>query len=212
MVYGKGDREFEFMFNNQKLEIVEQYKYLGVIFNSVKTSRGCIFKEMHPYIAEKSTKASFAATSKFASVGKLTPQLGFKIFDTFVSPIVNYSAEIWCKTSEIQCVETVQLKFIKYLLGVKNGTSTVAILGETGRLPLLYHQQVKLVKYWIRLIQLEEKALAKKAYINCLSLYCAGYHTWVTTVVELFQYYKMGDCTNVVSLSTKEADLLLKEF
>ena len=70
------------MFNNQKLEILEQCKYLGVIFNSVKTSRGCIFKDMYPYIAEKSTK-----------VDKITPVLGFKIFETFVAPVVNYSAE-----------------------------------------------------------------------------------------------------------------------
>ena len=47
---------------------------------------------------------------------------------------------------------------------------------------------------------------------HCLGLHCAGYQTWVTNVVKLFQYYKMGDCTEVVSLSTKEAVLILKEF
>ena len=35
-----------FLFNRKQLEIVSQYKYLGVVINSVKTSRGDLFREM----------------------------------------------------------------------------------------------------------------------------------------------------------------------
>ena len=163
--------------------MVDQYKYLGVVL--IQPKHGLIFKEMWPYISEKASKASFAVTKKYAYVGHLTPILALKLFDTFVLPIVNYASELWRRESEIKVIEAVQLKYLKCVLGVKNGTSTVALLGETGRFPILFHQHIRLIKYWIRLVQMKSNTIAKKAFICNLTLSNAGYDTWLSKVFKV---------------------------
>ena len=48
MIYGKHNKACLFIFNAKTLQMVEEYKYLGVILNSAKTSKGDIFKQMGP--------------------------------------------------------------------------------------------------------------------------------------------------------------------
>ena len=198
MIYGTNDNNCSFKFNNKTLQIVEEFKYLGVIFNSTRTLKGNIFKQMWPYVSDKATKCSFSISRKCACIGHLTPKIAFQLFDSYVSPILSYAAEIWCKTKEIQCVERVQLRFIKYVLGVKDGTCTPAVLGETGRFPIHLTHIIKLVKYWLRLIQCQESKLVKKAYNVLRTLTEAGYSTWLSRVYELLETYNVTEyhCTN----------------
>ena len=60
MIFGNDKKDHIFTFNEKNLEIVNNYKYLGVIINSVKNSRGNIFKDMWQYTADKGLKACFA--------------------------------------------------------------------------------------------------------------------------------------------------------
>ena len=64
--------------------------------------------------------------------------------------------------SETHCIETVHLKYLKYMLGVKPGTCNLAVLGEFGRFPILVHQHINMFKYWIHLINLANDKLVKK--------------------------------------------------
>ena len=68
MIYGKPTDD-NFKFNNKSLDIVLEYKYLGVIFNNTANLKANIFKNMIQYTATKSRKACFATTPKCASVG-----------------------------------------------------------------------------------------------------------------------------------------------
>ena len=105
MIYGKHDNACSFSFNAKTLQKVEEYKYLGVIVNSTKTSKGDIFKQMWPYISEKATRAGFSVTQKCASAGYLTPKVALQLFDSYVLPVLNYASELWCKPVEIPCIE-----------------------------------------------------------------------------------------------------------
>ena len=73
------------------------------------------------------------------------------MFDTHILPILEYNSEIWFSHKEIACLEKIQMKFLKNLLGVKIQTSTLAILADTGRFPLILRQQVSALKYYERL-------------------------------------------------------------
>ena len=197
MLYGKCDNSITFTFNDKDLQTVEEYKYLGVVLNSTKLLKGDIFKEMHSYISEKATKASFSVSQKCAWAGHLTPRIALQLFDSFVTPILNYGSELWCKSKEIQCIERVQLKFIKYLLGVKSSTCTLAVLGEVGRFPVAISQHIKLLKYWIRLLQTDDSKLVKKAFLTQRSLLDAGYVTWISKVEEICKLYNLEDFIHV---------------
>jgi hypothetical protein len=182
MVFGNSKEELHFIFNNKSLEIVKEYKYLGVIFNSVCNIRGNLFKNMWPFIAKKGSRAYFCNFQQVSSIGQLTPNVYLQLFDSYVVPVLGYASEIWCNTVEIPCVERVQLRFLKYLLHVKDSTCTTAVLGESGRYPIYVTHLFKLIKYWCRIVSLNKNSLVRKAYDMLKSYTLMGYNTWSTKV------------------------------
>ena len=191
MIFGKKNKKTEecvFNFNNKSLDIVKEYKYLGVIFNTVSTSRGNIFNNMRSYIAQKASRAYFCNFQKVTSIGQLTPRVYLHLFDSYVNPVLSYASELWCDTKEIHCVERIQLRFLKYLLCVKDSTCSFAVWGETGRYPIYIHHMFKLVKYWSRVVCLDQNTLVRKSYNKLKSLAIMGYNTWpnkIKTVLSL---------------------------
>ena len=136
MIFGNDKGTYNFSFNKKVLDIVTQYKYLGVIVNSVSNCRGDIFKNMFSYISDKARKCSFSVSKKCAVLGKLTPKVCLQFYDSFVSSVLNYGCEIWSKIHPVHCIECVHLRYLKYMLGVKDSTCSLAVYGETGRVPI----------------------------------------------------------------------------
>ena len=180
-----------FVFNDTSIETTNMYKYLGNILSSDSKN---IFKENYKYLSDQSLKAIFAAKSLIKkSVGRLTPKLALKVFDTQILPILEYGLEIWYTGKEIQDIEKVHLRYLKYMLGVKTQTSTLAIYGETGRLPLLIRQQIRVVKFWVRILKLPENHMVKSAY-NCLfELDMVGHNNWCSLVRHLLDFVDMSN-------------------
>ena len=91
---------------------------------------------MIPYISYKGRKACFAVLKKYSSLGKLPPLSACQLFDTHVSSVLNYAAEIWGQDHEVSKLESVHYKYLKLTLGVKDTTSNIAVLGEFARFPM----------------------------------------------------------------------------
>ena len=75
---------YDFMFNGTRLDIVDKYKYLGTIVNTVQNSRGNVFSKMAEYSVDKANEATFGLYRKCRSLGYLTPQIGTYMFNTYV--------------------------------------------------------------------------------------------------------------------------------
>ena len=181
-----------FTFNQKKLEIVDDYKYLGVTINSVKTSRGNLFKTMVDYICDKSSKAIFHVYNKCKPVGRATPSLSIKMYDSYVSPVLNYACEIWGNFKPIPDVERVLLRYLKFMLGVKSGTCSAAIYGETGCYPVYIQHIIRTIKYWVRVRSLPSSELVRKAYDVSRLLCLTGFKTWSCKVRDILELYGMG--------------------
>ena len=85
----KAGRQPKFLYNNEELEIVEAFKYLGVIFNYTGNFRKC---EM--YVKDQATKAMFALLSKGRRL-KLPIDIMLDLFDKTVVPVLLYGCEVW---------------------------------------------------------------------------------------------------------------------
>ena len=170
--------DYDFIFNEKKLEIVQEYKYLGVVICSTKILKGNLFKNMDSYLSDKGHKSCFSFMKKCSSLGFISPSLGFKLFDTYTAPVISYGCELWCQTKPISILETVHYKFLKYILGVKESTCNLSVLGETGRYPMYLAHIVKLIKYCTRLEYLSKDILVSKAYYVQKSLFTAGFNVW----------------------------------
>ena len=68
--------------------------------------------------------------NKCVGIGKITLLIGCQLLDTGVLPILDYAADI-CKGVQTEEIEIIHLRFIKVLLGVKQGKSTDVVYTET---------------------------------------------------------------------------------
>ena len=75
-----------------------------------------------------------------------------KLFDSLVSSVLNYASEVW-GYDDCKDIEIVHNKFCRYLLGVKKSRNIAAMYGELGRMPLRVVRKLRMLKYWIRILE-----------------------------------------------------------
>ena len=80
-----------------------------------------------------------------------------------VLPILTYGSETW-GYSNVKGIETVQSKFVKYVLHVNKSTPNFMVLGESGKLPVADHIQCKMINFWLRIINGSENKMVVKMY------------------------------------------------
>ena len=100
----------------------------------------------------------------------LHPSLAFKMFDVQISPIIEYASEIWYHGKEVPELEKMHLGYLKSILKIKPSSSTNAVYAECGRFPLFIKQKFQIIKYWKRVIDLDNTHIVKKAYNSLLEL------------------------------------------
>jgi exonuclease III len=169
MVYSnkRSRPNYQFMFNDATLNIVDEYKYLGCIFSNNRN-----FKKCTELLADKAKRATFYI-KKILKQNNLSPSHQLNIFDKMVVPIMTYGAEIWCgdfikkltKTDKNDCIpaEKIHRHYIKYVLGVHRKASNDAVMAESGRYPI-FGEAIKLfINYANHLINAKPGSLLKEA-------------------------------------------------
>ena len=214
LVYGNVNTDVNFMFNNSKIEVCTTYKYLGVLFNSVKSTRGNIFRDMTKYVKDKSRKASFVALKKCSGIGKISTKIGIQLFNSYVQPVLEYGSEIWSKGKEFAVIESVQLGFLKMLLGVKGSTASCAIYAETGQFPTYIRYCIKTFKYYCRLLCMNNNPIVKKVFLELDKLDKLGLvqNNWVTDVRKLFNTCNVKHLFNEDDVSLNNCDSIMNDI
>ena len=85
------------------------------------------------------------------------------LFDTLVSSVLSYACEIWGYI-EAKKIETLHLKFLKYILRVRKNTPSCIVYRECNVYPLYYCRLFRLISFWLKIIQLDENEPAKILY------------------------------------------------
>lgn len=185
LIFSKGRRvEHEFLLCDDKLEIVNEYKYLGVLF-----SRSGSFFKAKEYIAKQATKAMFVLLKK-ARYHCLSIELQIDLFHKVVKPILLYGCECW-GYGNINILEKVQLKYLKYVLGVKSSTPNCIVYGETGVKPLNIDINTRLIDFWSKLITPPLPKLTVSLYNIVLSRFMfsenprQSHFQWIRNIKEI---------------------------
>ena len=87
-----------------------------------------------------------------------------KLFDVLVSPVLNYSSEV-SRYFESKDIENVHLILLCKLLSVNKSTNISALYGELVRVPLIIKINVHLLRYWLKLLTLNEQPPVKQMYL-----------------------------------------------
>ena len=77
------------------------------------------------------------------------------------------------------------------ILGVGKNTSTPAVLGDSGRFPLLLRHHTQAVKYWLRIRKMDPTTLPRQMYELLLKKDSLGYNPWITKLKNMLLFYDM---------------------
>lgn len=125
VIFGRGKlrKSLSFKFQNNEIEIVTEYKYLGIIF-----SRSGSFAAAKKHIAEQGNKTVFALLRKINSLS-LPFDIQIELFNKTIKPILLYGCEIW-GVGKNDIIKRVQLKYFKHIFNLKKSTPSYMIYGE----------------------------------------------------------------------------------
>ena len=112
----------------------------------------------------------------------------FKLFDAQVQSIVQYGAEVWGIENSTVVIEKVHLFAMKKFVGVDRRTPNDLLYGELGRYPIHINSNLRSIRYWLKLIRMEENRLPYKTY-KMYDLDKKGKTNWVSSIRKVL-------CTN----------------
>ena len=159
-----------FTLNGQSVDVVNEFKYLGVLF-----SYNGLFKLCKQRVKDQATRGVFALLSRGRQL-KLPVDVMVEMFQKTIVPILLYGSEVWgCENSKM--LEAVQLKFCKYLLGLKKCTSSNMLYYELGLFPMEVHVKIRVLGYWLKLLVASNTKISKL-------LYNVQYHLFVVNGIK----------------------------
>ena len=169
-----------FTLNNNPIEIVESFNYLGVVLSSNGSMKKCIDTAL-----DKGRKAMFAILKK-ARILNLSPSTQIELFHNLVLPIVLYGAEIWAY-EDLEKLDKFHLKFLRYVLKLNISTPIPMIYGETGEIPISIYAKSRMVGYLSKMLNQNTRTLSKQVFELAYKMHKDGYYTckWMYKVVGI---------------------------
>uniref|UniRef100_A0A0N7ZBB2 Reverse transcriptase domain-containing protein n=1 Tax=Scylla olivacea TaxID=85551 RepID=A0A0N7ZBB2_SCYOL len=165
---------FHFVFSDEIIDTISEYKYLGVLFNY--NGR---FRNGQLDLKKRATRAMYSLIGKCRK-HDLPVDLQLELFNTIVMPIMTYACEIWgyCIIREIK---QLHMTFLKHVLHVHKYTSTDIVYGELGEYPIDIVINTRMIGYWSRLITGKTTKLSMIMYKSLLHLDSTGMYSspWI---------------------------------
>ena len=164
LVFRKGaflGRLEKWHYGDLPIQVVNSYKYLGFTMTT-KLSLEIPLAEF----AGRAKNKTLTIFKTLYKLGKIEPDIFFRLFDSQVKPMLIYAAEVWGLASKetFQTIEKVHMYACKRMLGVTPRTPNTLVQGELNRHPLSIDAKLRAVKYWGKLTQLDSVRLPRQAY------------------------------------------------
>ena len=133
MVFKKGGKKNPldvWYYNDQVIETVTSFKYLGFMFaSSGKFSVGI------NNVFFQGQRALFNMFSSIDNFDKMFFNMQLSLFSSLVTSVLSYACEIW-GFAEAKKIETLHLRFLKIVLKVRKSTPTCVVYKECNVYPL----------------------------------------------------------------------------
>ena len=158
IVFGsKHNVKRKFKIGNSELEIVNSFKYLGVIF-----SRSGSFLKARKHVIQQARKAMHLLFTRINNLD-LPIDLQIKLFDSTIVPILTYGSEIW-GFENLQLIENVHTEFLRRITHSRKSTPIYILYAELGRYPLQIVIKMRMVSFWLSLVNCEQTKLSTLMY------------------------------------------------
>ena len=151
IIFSRGKvRKFKsFIFNEGILEVVDDYTYLGVVFNYNNK-----FKKAQNNQIGKAKRAMYSIMIKSKKL-RLPIDIQLELFDRLVVPIMIYGSEVW-GFENLKQIKAVHTQYCKHLLKLRKNTMNCMTLGELGRLDMSCTVKERMLNCWFRIMNGKE--------------------------------------------------------
>jgi hypothetical protein len=177
---GKVRRYPDFMFGVDVLKVVDDYVYLGAMFNY----NGKLDKAMNKQISQ-ARRAMFALLTKARRLS-LPIDIQCELFDKMILPILLYGCEVW-GSANLTHIEIFYRKFLKMLLKLHKSTPNCIVYGELGKRSLESVVSKRMISYWIKVTEGRSSKLSCIVYKLLRELYEANEYKsdWIVKVKSI---------------------------
>ena len=148
---------YDFFLYGTKIDIVHSFKYLGIYF--FKNGNWCRTQKTIAQHAGHSLHNLFIIYNQL----DLPVSQRMNLFDSLVLPVLTYAAEVWGYHSSTN-IELIFSKFCRRILCVKQSTNLNALYGELGRVPMYVYRKFIMIKYWLKILTMNENSILFKVY------------------------------------------------
>ena len=104
------------------------------------------FVKHKKHVYDHGQKAMYALLRKIRLL-HLPLDIQIDLFQKLVIPVLLYGCELY-GYENIEIIERLQLKYLKYILGLKASTPNVMVYGVTDCYPLITHGKCRIIAYW----------------------------------------------------------------
>ena len=198
-----------YRFNNEIIEYVDGYRYLGVYLP---------FSLDMTETIEIMSKAGSRALGQLISKTKCNFELGYqsytKLFNTSVVPVLDYGVGAWVNqpaVNNFKKIDNVQNRAIRYFCGLPKSCPIAGLTGDMGWDPGIVRRDLEALRLYNQIIEMPETRLTRQIYENEKLL--MNPNSWCANVKAILMSVNMIDkWTSNLPVNLKVAKTLLMEL
>lgn len=182
--------QWEWMWGQQRIPIVESYKYLGVYL-----SDKCNWN-MHVEETIKKCKRKVSALFPLLSNRNITTSSKIKVIMGMLMPVLEYGSEVWeANKTQLRKLDNIMVKAGRIAIGCKKGVGKEAILHELGLQRPGARMDQKMMEYYSKVDALQDNRKPKMIGLNTIwKNTLRGYQTrlWKQSVIKKAKEYNLS--------------------
>ena len=190
---------YQFMFHNKSLEVIHEYRYLGIIL-----TENLDFQRTAKLLAEAGGRAFGMVRNKLQQLKEFRYSTFSKLYNMHVRPILEYGSEIWGYKSQCK-IDNIQHRAIRFYFGVHRFAPIHMLEGDIGWVSTICFRHVNICKFYNRIIKMSPDKLTRKVFECDLSL-CKNNWSF-----ELKQILSSVGCNDVIQNRTAIDIRLVKQ-
>ena len=175
-----------FKLDEEVIEYVKEYKYLGVLFDQYLTMTAAV---------NQLSKAGSHALGQILGKTKCNYDLGYvsysKLFHSCVVPVLDYGSGVWSQGRDCSKIDQIQSQACRYYCGLPKGAPLVGVAAEMGWVPGIVRRDAETLRLYNQLDNLPVSRLNRKVFVYEHELCLDG--SWSANIKSLCASMEMLD-------------------
>ena len=149
---------FDFKVGEKNIAVDHRYKYLGTYFTEFMN-----FTEHADILGDSGGRALGSVVAKLKKSNHMNYSTYTKLYESGVTPIVDYGSEVW-GYKNYNKPNIIQNKAMRVFLGVHRFAPVAGLEGDMAWLSPQYRRWLSILRYWNRLLKMNDDRLPKKMF------------------------------------------------